>query len=106
MNSTEAADHLAKVAKGELRPTALHLPLRALANFRQAAEDFEISMHTYAMILQGKHYRAWKTYVRTGGAPDKPFRILGDIIVYAFLMYCIGVDQGAWGHEEVLEDDD
>ena len=34
MNSTEAADHLAKVAKGELRPTALHLPLRALANFR------------------------------------------------------------------------
>ena len=78
----------------------------ALANFRQASGDFGISMHTYAMILQGKHYRAWKTYVRTGGAPDKPFRILGDIIVYAFLMYCIGVDQGAWGHEEVLEDDD
>ncbi len=78
----------------------------ALANFRQASGDFGISMHTYAMILQGKHYRAWKTYVRTGGAPDKPFRILGDIIVYAFLMYCIGADQGAWSHEEVMEDDD
>lgn len=78
----------------------------ALNNFRQAAEDFDISMGTYAMILQGKHYRAWKTYTRTGEAPDKPFRILGDIIVYAFLMYCIGCDTGAWTHEEVLEDRD
>ncbi len=78
----------------------------ALANFRQAAEDFGISMPTYAMILQGKHYRAWKAYVRTGEAPDKPFRILGDIIVYAFLMYVIGCDQAAWSHEDVMADDD
>ena len=78
----------------------------ALNNFRQAADDFGISMNTYAMILQGKHHRAWKTYVRTGEAPDRPFRILGDIIVYAFLMYCIGCDRGDWSHEEVLEDDD
>ncbi len=79
----------------------------ALNNFREAAEEFGISKLTYAMILQGKHYRAWKTFVRTGEAPDKAFRILGDIIVYAFLMYCIGVDEGKWKHEqEVLEDDD
>jgi len=79
----------------------------ALNNFRQAAEEFGISKLTYAMILQGKHYRAWKTFVRTGEAPDKAFRILGDIIVYAFLMYAIGVDEGKWKHEqEVLEDDD
>ncbi len=78
----------------------------ALANFRQAASDFGISMNTYAMILQGKHYRAWKAFVRTGEAPDKPFRILGDIIVYGFLMYCIGVDQGLWSHEDVINDDD
>ena len=79
----------------------------ALNNFREAAEDFGISKLTYAMILQGKHYRAWKTFVRTGEAPDKAFRILGDIIVYAMLMYCIGIDEGKWKHEqEVLEDDD
>lgn len=78
----------------------------ALNNFRQAAEEFGISKTTYAMILQGKHYRAWKTFVRTGEAPDKPERILGDIIVYAFLMYCIGVDEGKWKHEEVIEDAD
>ncbi len=78
----------------------------ALNNFREAADDFGISMNTYAMILQGKHYRAWKTFVRTGEAPDKPFRILGDIIVYALIMYCIGIDQGTWTHEEVLEDED
>ena len=78
----------------------------ALNNFREAADDFDISMNTYAMILQGKHYRAWKTFVRTGEAPDKPFRILGDIIVYALIMYCIGIDQGTWTHEEVLEDED
>ena len=79
----------------------------ALNNFREAAAEFDISKLTYAMILQGKHYRAWKTFVRTGKAPDKAFRILGDIIVYAFLMYCIGIDEGKWKHEqEVLEDDD
>ena len=78
----------------------------ALNNFREAADDFDISMNTYVMILQGKHYRAWKTFVRTGEAPDKPFRILGDIIVYALIMYCIGIDQGTWTHEEVLEDED
>ncbi len=79
----------------------------ALNNFREAAEDFGISKLTYAMILQGKHYRAWKTFVRTGEAPDKAFRILGDIIVYAFLMYCIGVDEGKWKHEqEAMKDDD
>ena len=79
----------------------------ALNNFREAAADFGISKLTYAMILQGKHYRAWKTFVRTGEAPDKAFRILGDIIVYAFLMYCIGVDENKWKHEqEVLEDGD
>ncbi len=79
----------------------------ALNNFREAAADFGISKLTYAMILQGKHYRAWKTFVRTGEAPDKAFRILGDIIVYAMLMYCIGVDEGKWKHEqEVMEDDD
>ncbi len=79
----------------------------ALNNFREAAAEHGISKMTYAMILQGKHYRAWKTFVRTGEAPDKPFRILGDIIVYAFIMYCIGVDEGKWKHEqEVLEDAD
>jgi len=79
----------------------------ALNNFRQAAEEFGISKLTYAMILQGKHYRAWKTFVRTGEAPDKAFRILGDIIVYAFLMYCIGVDEHKWEHEqEAMIDDD
>ncbi len=79
----------------------------ALNNFREAAADFGISKLTYAMILQGKHYRAWKTFVRTGEAPDKAFRILGDIIVYAMLMYCIGVDEGKWKHEqEVMNDDD
>ncbi len=79
----------------------------ALNNFREAAADFGISKLTYAMILQGKHYRAWKTFVRTGGAPDKAFRILGDIIVYAMLMYCIGIDEGKWKHEqEVMNDDD
>ncbi|KKL12441.1 hypothetical protein LCGC14_2535780, partial [marine sediment metagenome] len=76
-------------------------------NFREAAEDFGILKLTYAMILQGKHYRAWKTFVRTGEAPDKAFRILGDIIIYAFIMYTIGCDEGKWKHEqEVLEDDD
>lgn len=79
----------------------------ALNNFREAAADFGISKLTYAMILQGKHYRAWKTFVRTSEAPDKAFRILGDIIVYAFLMYCIGVDEDKWKHEqEVMKDDD
>ncbi|KKL27774.1 hypothetical protein LCGC14_2381810 [marine sediment metagenome] len=79
----------------------------ALNNFREAAADFGISKLTYAMILQGKHYRAWKTFVRTGEAPDKAFRILGDIIVYAMLMYCIAIDEGKWKHEqEVMEDDD
>ncbi len=78
----------------------------ALNNFREAAADFGISMSTYAMILQGKHYRAWKTFVRTGEAPDKPFRILGDIIVYALIMYCIAIEQGTWTHEEVLDDED
>lgn len=79
----------------------------ALNNFREAAAEHGISKMTYAMILQGKHYKAWKTFVRTGEAPDKPFRILGDIIVYAFIMYCIGVDEGTWKHEqEVLEDGD
>ncbi len=79
----------------------------ALNNFREAAADFGISKLTYAMILQGKHYRAWKTFVRTGEAPDKAFRILGDIIVYAMLMYCIGIDEGKWKHEqEVMNDDD
>ncbi len=78
----------------------------ALNNFREAAADFGISKLTYAMILQGKHYRAWKTFVRTGEAPDKAFRILGDIIVYAMLMYCIGCDESTWSHEEVLDDDD
>ena len=38
----------------------------ALNNFREAADDFDISMNTYAMILQGKYYRAWKSFVRTG----------------------------------------
>ncbi len=79
----------------------------ALNNFREAAADYDITMTKYAHILQGKHYRAFKTWMRTGEAPDKPFRILGDVIVYAFLMYCIGVDEGKWKHEqEVLEDDD
>ena len=79
----------------------------ALNNFREAAADFGISKLTYAMILQGKHYRAWKTFVRTGESPDKAFRILGDIIIYAFIMYTIGCDEGKWKHEqEVLEDDD
>lgn len=79
----------------------------ALNNFRQAAAEYDITMTKYAHILQGKHYRAFKTWMRTGEAPDKPFRILGDIIVYAFIMYCIGVDEGKWKHEqEVLEDGD
>jgi len=78
----------------------------ALNNFREAAGDYDISMMKYASILQGKHVRALKTWIRTGEAPDKPYRILGDIIVYAFLMYCISVDQGTFDHEEVLEDDD
>ena len=79
----------------------------ALNNFREAAAEHDISKLTYAMILQGKHSKAWKTFVRTGEAPDKAFRILGDIIVYAFIMYCIGVDEGKWKHEqEVLEDAD
>ncbi len=79
----------------------------ALNNFREAALDYDITMTKYAHILQGKHYRAFKTWMRTGEAPDKPFRILGDIIVYAFIMYCIGVDEGTWKHEqEVLEDGD
>ena len=78
----------------------------ALNNFREAAADYDISMTKYAHILQGKHYRAFKTFMRTGDSPDLPYRILGDVIVYAFLMYCIGVDEGTWNHEEVLEDGD
>ncbi|KKK70928.1 hypothetical protein LCGC14_2919030, partial [marine sediment metagenome] len=78
----------------------------ALNNFREAAQEYDISMMKYASILQGKHSRAWKTFMRTGEAPDKAFRILGDIIVYAFLMYCISVDEETFDHEEVLDDDD
>ena len=78
----------------------------ALNNFREAEETFDIKMMLYAEILKDKHRRAWQTYVRTGEAPDKPFRILGDTIVYALLQYCIAVDQGFWDHEAVLKDDD
>ena len=76
----------------------------ALHNFRQAEQDWDVSMMRYAGILQGKHIAAWKTWVRTGEAPDKPWRILGDIAVYCFLKYCIGIDQGDWTHKQVMED--
>jgi hypothetical protein len=79
----------------------------ALNNFREAEKTFDTKMMLYAEILKDKHRRAWQTYVRTGEAPDKPFRILGDTIVYALLQYCIAIDQKLWDHEqEVMQDDD
>lgn len=78
----------------------------ALNNFREVEKAFGIDMMLYAEILKDKHRRAWQTYVRTGEAPDKAFRILGDMIVYALIQYCIAIDQGLWDHEMVLKDDD
>lgn len=78
----------------------------ALNNFREAEADWGIPMLTYAGVLQGKHYRAWRAYVRTGKAPDKPFRILGDLLVYCLLQYAILIDRGVVDHAEVLNDGD
>lgn len=78
----------------------------ALNNFREAASEYGVSMMTYAMIMQGKHERGWKSFTRTGKAPNKPWRVLGDRLVYCLLQYCIAVDQGMWTHEEAIGDDD
>jgi len=63
-------------------------------NFKRGAEEAGITPLQYWFSLFYKHYRALRTYIRTGATNADIREVLGDLVNYILLLYLLGVDAG------------